>query len=404
MNPWTPVDGGVCAPRGFQAAAAAMGIKNPAARRLDCALIYSERPATVAGVFTTNRVKAAPVLWDQGVCVRGVARAIFANSGNANACTGERGIADARETAARVAARLDIAVTEACVASTGVIGVPLPMDRILAGVDACAAALSTSGSSEAARAIMTTDTVPKEMAIALAMPGGTVRIGAIAKGAGMIAPNMATMLCFITTDGAIEPECLKAMLGRAVEQSFNCICVDNDMSTNDTVLMLANGASGVTIDRDPESTRIFEDGLRHVCAEMARALVRDGEGATRFVTIEVSGAADDRSARTAAQSVARSMLCKAAFHGGDPNWGRIACAVGYSGVDFEPSRLRVRIGNVTVMAEGLPTDYREDEAAAAMKERDIYIGISLGDGPGRAVCWTSDLSAEYVRINADYRS
>jgi len=404
MNAWTGTDGGVCAPRGFLAAAAAMGIKNPAVKRVDCALICSDRPAAVAGVFTTNRVKAAPVLWDQGVCVHGTARAIFANSGNANACTGERGIADARETAARVAARLDTPVTEVLVASTGVIGVPLPMERILAGVDACAAALSGFGSSEAARAIMTTDTVPKEMAIERTFPEGTSRIGAIAKGAGMIAPNMATMLCFITTDADVSPRLLRDMLGRVVNRSFNCICVDNDMSTNDTVLVLANGASGVIIREGTENARIFEEGLEYLCVQMAQALVRDGEGATRFVTIEVTGAADDRSAWTAAQSVARSMLCKTAFYGGDPNWGRIACAVGYSGVIFEPDRLCVRIGDVTVMAEGLPTDYREADAAAAMKEREIHIGISLGDGPGRAVCWTSDLSTEYVRINADYRT
>ncbi len=405
MSSWEPVGGGVCAPRGFLAGAAAMGIKNPAVKRLDCALIFSECPASVAGVFTTNRFKAAPVLWDQGVCVRGAARAVFANSGNANACTGERGILDAQETAARVADRMSIPVTEVCVASTGVIGVPLPMDRILAGVDACAAALSASGSGDAARAIMTTDTVPKEFAAEISLGGKTVRIGAIAKGAGMIAPNMATMLCFITTDAAVPPDLLRRMLADAVDVSFNCICVDNDMSTNDTVLFFANGASGVEI-TDPNSAagRIFAEGLKQICITTAQALVRDGEGATRFVTIEVTGASDNQAARTVAQSVARSMLCKTAFHGGDPNWGRIACAVGYSGIHFEPDRISVRIGDVTVMAEGLPTDYREEDAAAAMKERDIHIGITLGDGPGRAVCWTSDLSQEYIRINADYRT
>lgn len=404
MSTWIPTDGGVCAPSGFLAAAAAMGIKNPAIRRLDCALICSDRPAAVAGVFTTNRIKAAPVVWDRGVCVRGAARAIFANSGNANACTGERGLADVQETAERVAARLDLRITEICVASTGVIGVPLPMERILAGVDACAAGLSASGSGEAARAIMTTDTVPKEMAIEQTFAEGTVRIGAIAKGAGMIAPHMATMLCFITTDAEISPELLRPMLSRAVSRSFNCICVDNDMSTNDTVLVLANGASGVLIREGTEQARQFEAGLESLCVGMAQALVRDGEGATRFISIEVTGAVDDRAAWTAAQSVARSMLCKTAFCGGDPNWGRIACAVGYSGVAFEPERLCVRIGDVTVMAEGLPTGYRETDASAAMAGREISIGISLGDGPGRAVCWTSDLSAEYVRINAYYRT
>ncbi len=404
MNPWKSVPGGVCAPLGFLAASASAGVKHPGTDRLDCALIYSERPASVAGTFTTNALKAAPVLWDQGVCVRGTARAIFANSGNANACTGERGIQDTRETAARVAERLDIPVTEVCVASTGVIGVPLPMDRILRGVDACVGALSREGSAGAARAIMTTDTVPKEMAVEAQLPEGTARIGAIAKGAGMIAPNMATMLCFITTDAAVSPGDLAEMLRHAVSGSFNCICVDNDMSTNDTVLMLANGASGTSVTPGTPSGRIFRDALEFLCGEMARALVRDGEGATKFVTIEVSGAADDASARKAAQAVARSMLCKTAFYGSDPNWGRIACAVGYSGAAFEPDRLCVRLGDITVMAEGLPTDYREADAAAVMAKRDIYIGITLGDGPGSAVCWTSDLSADYVRINADYRT
>ncbi len=399
------VAGGVCAPKGFRASGVAAHIKNAKSEKPDCALIVSGAPAAAAGCFTTNLLKAAPVLWDQGVCLRGGARAIFANSGNANACTGDQGLADAQATAALAAELLGVPVTDVLVCSTGVIGLPLPMDRISDGVRRCAAALSETGGADAARAIMTTDTVPKELAAEVALSTGTVRIGAIAKGSGMIAPNMATMLCFITTDAKIASEALQALLAECVADSFNRICVDNDMSTNDTVLCLANGASD-TAELIPGSGdyTLFAGALRHLCRALAQSLVRDGEGATKFIEITVDGAASDADALKVARSVAQSQLCKTAFFGQDPNWGRIACAAGYSGAAFDPAGMSVSIEGLTVVRDGCPADYEEARAAELMKRRDLHVRIALSEGPGRAVFWTSDLSHDYVSINADYRS
>ncbi len=401
----TKIDGGITAPKGFQASGVSAHIKNLKSTKQDCALIVSDRPGAVAGVFTTNRVKAAPVLWTQGVCARKTARAVFANSGNANACTGSRGMSDAQATAERVGAGLKIPAEQVCLLSTGVIGVPLPMDRILKGVDASLAALSPDGGADAARAIMTTDTVPKEMAVEVAMDGGAVRLGAIAKGAGMIAPNMATMLCIITTDAAIDPDVLHGLLRGCAAATFNCICVDNDMSTNDTVICLANGASGVPMLKSgTDNFAGFARALHEICLNMAQALVRDGEGATKFVEIQVEGAPSDADAATIAKSIAASQLCKTAFFGQDPNWGRIACAAGYSGVAINPDTLCIWLGAVEVVHNGLPTAFEESAAAAHMQQKDILIRVSVGSGPGRAKFWTSDLSHDYVTINADYRT
>jgi glutamate N-acetyltransferase/amino-acid N-acetyltransferase len=399
------IEGGVTAPKGFRAAGVVAQIKNLQSTKKDCALIASDVPAAVAGVFTTNRVKAAPVQWCQGVCVRGIARAVFANSGNANACTGATGIGDAQATAERVALGLNIPVTEVCVLSTGVIGVPLPMDRIERGVDLAIAALSETGSPDSARAIMTTDTVPKEMAVEVALGGGVVRIGAIAKGAGMIAPNMATMLCVITTDAAIDAAALTALLKECAEVSFNRICVDNDMSTNDTLLCLANGRSGAgALDPATPDYLAFAGALKEVCIALARALVRDGEGASKFIEVEVEGAPSDADARAIARSIAMSQLCKTAFFGEDPNWGRIACAAGYAGVPFDASELSIWIEGLAVVRAGLPTPFEEAEAAALMKHPEINVRVSVGGGPGTCTYWTSDLSHDYVSINADYRT
>lgn len=396
---------GVCAPAGFRAAAAAAGIKKPGATRLDCALIVTDRPAAVAGVFTTNRVFAAPVRYCREICRAGEARAIFANSGNANACTGEHGYEDVRETARLAAGLLDCAPEAVCVCSTGVIGVPMPMDRLAQGVRACVASLSDAGGGDAARAIMTTDTVPKEAAVDVAVDGGVARIGGMAKGAGMIAPNMATMLAFLTTDAHIRPEHLQPLLRAAADWSFNCICVDNDMSTNDTLLCLANGASGTgELLPGTDAYLRFGEALTSVCGDLARALVRDGEGATKFVEIEVDGAPDDALARQVAGSIARSQLCKTAFYGQDANWGRIACAAGYAGVAFDPERVNVHIQGICVLQQGRPTTYSEAEVQARMKEHDLKVRVELQSGSGRAVFWTSDLSVDYVKINADYRT
>ncbi|NIA13725.1 MAG: bifunctional glutamate N-acetyltransferase/amino-acid acetyltransferase ArgJ [Nitrospiraceae bacterium] len=406
MTPAGPskIEGGLCAPQGFRAAGVAAAIKDGSTKN-DCALVVSNATAAAAGTFTTNLFKAPPVQLSEAVCRSGHARAVFVNSGNANACTGERGEADARAMAERVAAGLDVAADEVCVLSTGIIGVPLPMDRIANGVDACLGALSPAGGHDAALAIMTTDTVPKETAVEVALGSGVVRIGAIAKGSGMIAPNMATMISLITTDAALDPNHLSDLLRAAVRVSFNCICIDNDMSTSDAVIGLANGASGVPeLAPGSEDAATFGAALTAVCTEMAQALVRDGEGASKFVTIDVAGAADDDDARTIARSVAVSQLCKTAFAGEDPNWGRIACAAGYAGADFDPARLCVWLDGVRVMEDGMPADFEEADAAAVMQQPEFTIRMRVGDGPGICVFWTSDLSHEYVTINADYRT
>ncbi|HOC68678.1 MAG: Arginine biosynthesis bifunctional protein ArgJ [Candidatus Hydrogenedentes bacterium ADurb.Bin101] len=399
------LDKGVCAPAGFRAGAAAGGIKKAGTQRLDCALIVSDMPASVAGVFTTNMVQAAPVRYCREICRAGKGRAIFANSGNANACTGDPGYADVLKTADIAGALLKLPPDEICVCSTGVIGVPMPMDRLEKGVCACVAALSDDGSPDTARAIMTTDTKPKELAVEVSCGGGRVRLGGIAKGAGMIAPNMATMLCFLTTDAAVAPADLRHLLHAAAEQSFNCICVDNDMSTNDTLLCLANGASGtVPIVPGGADYARFGEALNELCRELAQALVRDGEGATKFVEIEVTGVPDDRAARQIAASVARSQLCKTAFYGQDANWGRIACAAGYAGVVFDPGLLDVYIQGIRVLAHGCPVAYEEVEIQARMQAPELRVRLELNSGGGHATFWTSDLSVEYVTINADYRT
>jgi glutamate N-acetyltransferase/amino-acid N-acetyltransferase len=291
------------------------------------------------------------------------------------------------------------------VLSTGVIGVPLPMDRILSGVDGCAKALSPAGHLDAAQAIMTTDTVAKEMAIEIPLSTGPVRLGAMAKGSGMIAPNMATMIAVLTTDARISPENLRAVLKRSVDRSFNCMCVDNDMSTSDAVVCLANGlAMAEVLQPGTADFEAFAEALDQICVAMAQSVVRDGEGATKFIEIRVAGASSDEDAKTAARSIAHSQLCKTAFFGEDANWGRIACAAGYSGVKFNPEDLSIFLGDLPVVHEGLPTLFDEEAAKAIMSKRDIVVMVSLGGGPGAATFWTSDLSHGYVSINADYRT
>jgi glutamate N-acetyltransferase / amino-acid N-acetyltransferase len=398
------IEGGVTAPKGYRAAGVNAGIK-PGGTKKDCALVVSEESATVAGAFTTNLMKAAPIQWSEEVCRRGAARAVFINSGNANACTGARGERDAEATAATVAASLKVARGEVCVCSTGVIGVYLPMDRIERGVRDCVAQLREEGGSDAAEAIMTTDTVPKELAVEVALSGGVVRIGAMAKGSGMIAPNLATMICIITTDASVEAEDLDTLLMESVDISFNCICVDNDMSTSDAVICMANGASDAApLEADTEDFETFGTALRDLCQAMAKLLVQDGEGATKLVEIQVYGAETDEDAKTIARAVACSDLCKTAFFGEDPNWGRIACAAGYAGVSFEPSDFALWFGEVQVVRDGTAADYSEADAAAVMKAAEFSIRLRVGSGDGSATFWTCDLSHDYVSINADYRS
>lgn len=398
------IEGGVCAPQGFTASGVAAGIK-PGSTKKDCALIASDRDAEVAGVFTTNVLKAPPVLWNQSVCERGTARAVFLNSGCANAATGRRGMQDVKATLEHVGEALGVPADRLCACSTGVIGVVLPMDRIRDGATRCVGALSRDGSADAAAAIMTTDTVAKFRAIELEIEGAPVRLGAIAKGAGMISPDMATMLSVVTTDASFAPNVLPRLLREAVELSFNRVSVDNDMSTSDTVLMLANGASAAApIQSGTPEYEVFAEALRTLCRDMAWWLVRDGEGATKFVKIEVRGTESDHDAKTIARSIGHSQLCKTAFFGEDPNWGRFACAAGYAGVDFDPAELTIALEDVVLCRDGLVAAYKEADAAAIMKRDEFTIRVSVGEGEGHAEFWTSDLSHEYVSINADYRT
>ena len=393
---------GVTAPLGFRAAAVASGIKPD---RLDLALVVADAGCTAAGVFTTNLAKAAPVVVSRDHLASGRARAIVVNAGCANAGTGEAGLADARETAEIVAHTVGCRPEEVLVASTGVIGVRLPMERVRSGIAQAARRISRHAGADAARAIMTTDTKPKEVAVEFRVGDATCLVGGMAKGAGMIAPNMATMFCIITTDAAVESRSLAGLLRRAAGVSFNQMCIDNDMSTSDSVICLANGASGVPM-LEPGTDDFAEFGvaLINVCQEIAKALVRDGEGATKFVEIVVTGTADDQEAKRIARAIATSQLCKTAFFGQDPNWGRIACAAGYAGVAFDPESASIWIDDVQVMSGGMPARYEEAAAAACMRKPEFCIRVNVGDGPGTSVFWTSDLSHKYVEINADYRT
>lgn len=392
-------------PKGFRAAGIAAGIKKNG--QPDLALIASEVECTAAAVFTSNKVKAAPVLYDQRLLAEGhKLRAVVINSGCANACTGKQGLNDCEETAALVAAELNCAPTSVFVMSTGVIGVPLPMDRLRAGVPAVARSLAEDGLLAAARAIMTTDSVPKVTADDITVMARDkdnrpqrAHFAGIAKGAGMIHPNMATLLAVVMTDAIVAPDVLKKALAHATRRSFNRISVDGDTSTNDTLLVLANGASGLE-PTPPE----FEILLTSVCTDLAKQIARDGEGATKFITIEVTGAKDEAMAEAVGRTIAKSPLVKTAFYGEDANWGRIIAAAGYSGQDVDPERMSLWFGGVHVFANGTPTDYAEADATAAMKPRDITIRLDLGLGDASATVWTCDLSHDYVTINGKYRT
>jgi glutamate N-acetyltransferase/amino-acid N-acetyltransferase len=400
------IDGGVTAAQGFSAAGVGCGIKT-ARDALDLGLILSDRLCSVAGVFTTIKAPSAAVTWDREIVAGGRARAVVVNSGNANACTGKKGERDAARMAALAANRTGLDAAEVCVASTGVIGHPLPMAQIAAGIADAADALApdADGAAAFARAIMTTDLVPKTVAVRTVLDGAVVTIGGAAKGSGMISPNLATMLSFITTDAAISPAQLRRALTQAVDVSFNGITVDGDMSTNDTVLVLASGAAGnAKITRGSRAFAPFADALRHVCVALAQQIVRDGEGATKFVEISVRRAASAADAKRAAAAVANSPLVKCALNGEDPNWGRIVCRAAGCGVAFDPSKTRLRIGGKLAYARGVPARTPLADLQAAMKETDIHIDLDLGLGQGTATMWTCDLSRDYVRINADYHT
>tara|TARA_B100000519_G_scaffold123845_1_gene107023 strand:- start:4 stop:1242 length:1239 start_codon:yes stop_codon:yes gene_type:complete len=394
------VKGGVCAPKGFQGGAVSCGIKDPRDPRTDLALVYSAHPCVSAGSFTTNRVKAAPVKVTQAHLRARELRAIVANSGNANACTGVPGIQDARAMAKSVATTLGLRQREIGVCSTGVIGLPLPMDRITPGLESLSGCLSTRGGSEVAKAIMTSDTSVKEIAVTTTIGGRKIHIGACAKGAGMICPSMATMLCFVTTDANLSKACLQKSLLEAVEASFNRICIDGDMSTNDTVLVLANGqAGGKAISRGSKDCRKFSQALTHVLLELARACVRDGERVSKFVTLEVRGASVYLDAKKVAEAIAKSALVKSSWNGGDPNWGRIIHAIGYS-------RARIREELIDISYEGKPACEGGLAAKTPLKTlRDIAardsftITVDLHLGKADYTIYTSDISPEYIDFN-----
>jgi glutamate N-acetyltransferase/amino-acid N-acetyltransferase len=398
-----PIDGGVTAPAGFRAAGVACGIKKTGA--LDLALIVADAPATAAAVFTTNKAQAAPVLVSREHLTRsgGRARAVIANSGCANACTGPEGMAVARSSADFVASIAACSPDQVLVASTGVIGVQLDLDKLRKGTLEAAKVLSRRAHGDAARAIMTTDRAPKSAAVSVRTAAGSFVVGGMAKGAGMIEPHMATMLAFVTTDATVPAPVLQRALREAVDVTFNAITIDGDTSTNDTVFLVASGASGVTV--DPAVYPAFVAALQEVCGTLARAIVRGGEGATKLVSISATGAASGADAKRAAHTMANSLLVKTAIHGGDPNWGRLLAAAGRAGVAFDAERAAVRIGPVILFKDGVPFDDRAPEAASHLAGSDIDIEVDLGArGTHSATVWTCDLSAEYVAINADYRT
>ena len=397
------IQGSVGAPEGFRAAGVACGIKKSGAP--DLALVVSETDASAAAVFTTNRAQAAPVLVSREhlETTRGRARALVVNSGCANACTGSDGLDHARAMAALTARHVGCSSADVLVASTGVIGVKLDMTRVESGIAAAALQLAQSGGPDAARAIMTTDPFPKEAAVEAVIGSGTVRVGGIAKGSGMIEPMMATMLGFVTTDARVEPSLLRRALVSVVNDTFNAISVDGECSTNDCVFLLASGASGVTIG-EAELPQ-FMQVLRAACEPLAIGIVRGGEGATKLITVRVVGAQSNEDARRAARAIANSPLVKTAVHGGDPNWGRLIAVAGRSGSAFTLEGAAVRIGPVELFCNGTPFDERAGDAATYLQGKDIDIEVDLGTGgKGRSHMWTCDLSAEYVRINAEYRT
>ena len=388
-------NGSITSPKGFRASGVTAGIKQSG--KPDLALVVSDVPGVCAAVFTQNRVQAAPVLISrQHVETHGDRmQAIVVNSGNANAVTGDRGLDNAASMTSSAASELDIDAGQTMVMSTGVIGHQLPMEKVTHGILDAIKALSYEGGHDAARSIMTTDTRPKEVAVKI----GAVTIGGMCKGAAMIHPNMATMLGVITTDAKVERTALQAALNAAVNVSFNRISVDGDTSTNDTVIVLANGMSGVA----PEPAD-FQEALSYVCAELAKMIVRDAEGASKFITLTVSGARSEAEAHQVASTIATSPLVKTAIYGRDANWGRVLAAAGRSGVAIEPARISLMFGALTVLKEGTPLAFDEAEALRILTEKDIDIALDLGQGTASTTMWTCDLTHEYVSLNADYRT
>ncbi len=396
------ITGSVTAPVGFKAAGVRCGIKQNGA---DLAMIYSEREASVAGVFTTNAFKAASVLVNREKVVGGKARAVVVNSGNANACTGKQGLADAHEICRLAGELLSVPQNMVFNASTGIIGVPLPMDKMAAGIKQAVTELSPDGGEAASQAIMTTDTAPKAFAYEVEIGGKAVRVGGICKGAGMICPNMATMLCFVTTDATIAPDLLQKALVSGVECGLNSLTIDGDMSTNDQVLVMANGASGCPeiLEGTPEY-ETFATAMEQVLIDLAKAIAMDGEGATKYVEVFVKNADTYADAKAAAMKIANSPLVKTAIFGKDPNWGRVLCAAGGSGAKVVPEKASLWFGDVLIVKDGEPTGVDAETARKPMLERELEITLHLGLGSACAKVFTCDFSYDYVKINAEYHT
>lgn len=401
-TPFKVIDGGVTAAKGFRASAVTCGIKNPEATRLDLALIVSDTPTVTDAVFTTNKVRAACVRVSQQHIKESDTRAIIANSGNANACTGVQGIQDAKAMTKAVAEALHVKMRQVLVCSTGIIGMQMPIERVLPKVPDAIAKLKPDGSEDAMRAIMTSDTRPKTFAIEVPCgKNGSFRIGGIAKGAGMICPNMATMLCFITTDAKIGKDEMKRSMRYAVEKSFNCITIDGDTSTNDTVIVMSNGQSGVpTIKKNTPEAELFRCALHKVMLELAKMIVCDGERVTKFVEIRVRNARTLGDARKVAETVAKSLLVKCSFHGCDPNWGRIIHAVGYSGARIREELIDIYFGGLQACKGGLVNHTPVSELEKVVKESKFTVTIDLNLGTSGYTVYTSDLSEEYVDFNS----
>ncbi len=397
------IQGGVTAPKGYKAAGVVCGIKKSGLP--DMAVVVADPPAKAGCMFTTNAVKAAPVIVSMENCGQKNIAAIVINSGNANACTGDNGLSDAREMCETAAGVLGVKENKILVASTGIIGIPLPMEPVKKGIRAAMVKATAKGGLDAAKAIMTTDKHPKEAAVEIPVGKKTVRIGGMAKGAGMIAPNMATMIVVITTDADICAKALDRAVREAVDVSFHCISIDGDMSTNDTVNVLANGAAGNThILLDTKGYASFKDGLTEVVSELAEMMVRDGEAATKFVKITVDGASCQADAKAVALAVADSLLVKCALFGEDANWGRIAAAAGSAGVAFDPGRLDISLGTEPIMRAGEGVIFCAGTVETIMKSGDIAINLNLNSGKSRATVLTTDLSIGYVKFNAHYRT
>ena len=399
--------GSITSPKGFLAGACYVGVKSRKSEKPDVTILYSQEPATCAALFTTNKFCAAPVLLGREVLKKGKARAVVINSGNANAATGEQGLANAKKVELLAEELLGLGEDEVFVSSTGVIGQQLPVEKVLEGVRRIVPNMTVEQGTDAAWAIMTTDLVKKEVAYELELSGGTIRIGAMAKGSGMIHPNMATTLSYVTTDAKVEAAVLQPLLKAAADKSFHMLTVDGDTSTNDSLFLFANGASGVAVETE-EDKAAFAALLDDICIDMARRIASDGEGATHLMIVEAKGLPTEQDARLVARSIAGSTLFKAAVFGRDANWGRIMAAAGYSGADVDPTKadciLKSAAGEVAVMEAGFGTDFSEELAKAVLTEHDITVIVDFHSGDGQATAFGCDLTYDYVKINGDYRS